>query len=321
MKSVALQRTVKNTSTIIANMKLLGKYKNGNYTVKIFDDGTKIRETEEDEFIPAFSENSDCKLTDKCSQGCPFCYEGCTPAGKHAEIDLNSNFIKSLHPYTELALNGNDMDHPQLLAFLNVLRAKHVITNITVNQNQLEKNFDLIKDLQKEGLIHGIGVSLVNANDKLIEMLSGLKNCVLHTICGILSKEDIDLLKDKDIKILILGYKDLKRGVDYKGEHSDDIQKNKMYLYTVLEKMPEWFKVVSFDNLAIEQLNVKRIMTDEEWEEFYMGDDGHYTFYIDLVKKEFAKNSLSQIRYPMEDLTIDEMFNIILKNNEHTESI
>ena len=41
-------------------MRLLGTYKNGSYTVKILSDGTKIRETEADEFIPAFAENCDC---------------------------------------------------------------------------------------------------------------------------------------------------------------------------------------------------------------------------------------------------------------------
>ena len=42
-----------------------------------------------------------------------------------------------------------------------------------------------------------------------------------------------------------------------------------------------------------------------------MGDDGRFTFYVDLVKGEFAKNSLSQERYPMEGKNIDEMFNLI----------
>ena len=48
-------------------------YKNGNYIVTILEDGTKIRKTGEDEFIPKFSENIDCKITDKCSQMCKFC--------------------------------------------------------------------------------------------------------------------------------------------------------------------------------------------------------------------------------------------------------
>ena len=34
-------------------MKILGRYRNGNYDVTLLSDGTKIRETEDDEFIPA----------------------------------------------------------------------------------------------------------------------------------------------------------------------------------------------------------------------------------------------------------------------------
>ena len=94
-----------------------------------------------------------------------------------------------------------------------------------------------------------------------------------------------------------------------------NIVKNKMYVYENLEQFKTWFKVVSFDNLAIEQLDVKRIVPDDEWEEFYMGDDGNYTFYIDMVKGEFAKNSISQDRYPIGNKTIDEMFNYIKDHN------
>ena len=68
------------------------------------------------------------------------------------------------------------------------------------------------------------------------------------------------------------------------------------------------FCVVSFDNLAIEQLNVRRLISDEQWDEFYMGDDGTMTFYIDMVEGVFAKNSLSMERWPIMD-NIDDMFN------------
>lgn len=61
------------------------------------------------------------------------------------------------------------------------------------------------------------------------------------------------------------------------------------------------FVLVSFDNLAIEQLDVKRLMSDDEWKEFYMGDDGKYTFYIDMVEGTYGKNSLATERYPLED--------------------
>ena len=96
-------------------------YKNGNYIVTILEDGTKIRVTEENEFIPEFSENIDCKITDKCSQMCKFCYEGCTPEGKHSDL-FSFSFINTLHPYTEIALNGNDLDHPDIDKFLKFLK-------------------------------------------------------------------------------------------------------------------------------------------------------------------------------------------------------
>lgn len=287
-------------------------YKNGNYTVLIFDDGTKIRRTDDDEFIPAFSECCDVKITDKCSQNCSFCYEGCALSGKHGDL-FKYPFVNQLHPYTELALNGNDMDHPDLDDFLQLLKKQHVFANITVNQNQFLKNYDYIKDLQKNGLIHGIGVSLQKATKDFIEKIKTVPNIVLHTINGILTAEDISTLKDNDIKILILGYKDLQRGISYKESNKNLIEQNQKYLYDNLDKMSSWFKVVSFDNLALDQLNVKRLLTDEEWENFYMGDDGGFTFYIDLVKGEFAKNSLSQERFPIGELTIDEMFNKIRK--------
>ena len=101
-------------------------YKNGNYIVRFnTKNGTKIRETNEDEFIPSFAENCDCKITDKCDALCPFCYEGCTPQGVHGDI-LNYKFLDTLHPYTELAINGNDMSHPDLIPFLEKLKENNL---------------------------------------------------------------------------------------------------------------------------------------------------------------------------------------------------
>lgn len=238
------------------------------------------------------------------------CYEGCTANGKHGDL-FKYPFINTLHAYTELALNGNDLDHPDIEKFLEFLKEKKVFANITVNQNQFFANYDRIKDWQEKKMVYGIGVSLQNATDELIEKMNSIPNTVLHTIVGILSEDDIMKLKDHNIKILLLGYKQLQRGVNYLNSHNDEVNKNKQYVYDTLSDITNWFKVVSFDNLAIEQLDVKRIVPENEWEEFYMGDDGGYTFYIDMVKGEFSKNSIAQERYPIGEKTIDEMFQFI----------
>ena len=286
-------------------------YKNGNYIVTILEDGTKIRKTGEDEFIPKFSESIDCTITYKCSQMCKFCYEGCTPDGKHSDL-FSFPFINSFHPYTEIALNGNDLDHPDIDKFLKFLKEKKVFANITVNQNQFFNNYDKIKEWSKNKLVYGIGVSLIHPTKELIEKMNSIPNTVLHTIIGILSEDDVEKLKNHDLKVLLLGYKDLQRGINYHKEHDDLIKKNSQYLFDNLDKIASYFKVISFDNLAIEQLNVKRILTKKEWEEFYMGNDGNYTFYIDMVKGEFAKNSISKERFPIGNKTLDEMFHFIL---------
>lgn len=294
-------------------LKLLGVYKNGNYTVKILNDGTKIRETDDNEFIPSFAENCDMKITDKCDGGCPFCYEGCTPNGRHGDI-LNYKFLDTLHPYTELAINGNDLSHPDLIPFMYKMKEKKIILNMTVNQIHFERHFDAIKDWIDEGLIYGLGVSLKEPTDKFISMITQFPNAVIHVINGVVSVHDLIRLADQNLKILILGYKNLRRGESYYEENDEIVNALQEDLNKYL--FPEiinngWFKVVSFDNLAIKQLYVQEHLPEEQWEEFYMGDDGKYTFYIDMVDGTFGKNSLATERYPIMD-SIDDMFQKIL---------
>ena len=98
-------------------MELLGQYRNGNYDVLIYEDGTKIRQTEEDSFEPAFSESIDCKITNRCYGQCAFCHENSTPDGDHGDI-LNAKFIDTLRPYTEIAIGGGcPLLHPDLGEF------------------------------------------------------------------------------------------------------------------------------------------------------------------------------------------------------------
>ena len=286
-------------------------YKNGTYLVRFnLSDGTKIRETEEDEFIPAFAENCDCKITDKCDGGCKFCYEGCTPNGKHGDI-LNYKFLDTLHPYTELAINGNDMSHPDLIPFLEKLKEKKVIANMTVNQIHFERNQDMIRDLVDRGLIFGLGISLKEPTEEFVSLVKTYPNAVIHVINGILRPSDVELLADNGLKLLILGYKQLRRGMDWYDIDHENIITRQIWLYNNLGRILNYFEVVSFDNLAISQLDVKRLMSEEDWNEFYMGDDGNYTFYLDLVEGNFGKNSLATERFPIMD-NIDEMFHKIV---------
>ena len=72
---------------------LLSKYNNGNYTVEIYDDGTKIRETEEETFEASFPENIDIKITNKCLNNCDFCF---LPNSKIINSDGNKTNIQDI---------------------------------------------------------------------------------------------------------------------------------------------------------------------------------------------------------------------------------
>lgn len=300
-------------------MSLIGKYQNGNYTVQIFDDGTKIRENDLDFFEPEFPESMDIKITNSCDRNCPFCHEASTPHGKHGDI-LNLPFIDTLHPFTELAIGGgNPLSHPDLIPFLEKLKERNLIPSMTVNQVHFLQNLTLLKQLTDEKLIYGLGVSytpdlILGGNNSLKDALRQFPNAVIHVINGIISVDELKSRAGCGFKLLILGYKDFRRGSTNLSANYEGIQTRQRELYDMLPKIIEekWFKVVSFDNLTIQQLDVKRLMTEEAWQRFYMGDDGGFTMYIDAVNEEYAVSSVSTERYKLKN-NIREMFETIRK--------
>ena len=70
-------------------------------------------------------------------------------------------------------------------------------------------------------------------------------------------------------------------------------------------------EVCSFDNLALQQLNVESLVDRDTWDTYYMGDDGTTTFYVDLVSMEYAKSSTSLDRKLIINNDCSIMFNMI----------
>lgn len=303
-------------------MKNWVSYQNGNYIVRLnTENGTKIRENNLDFFDAEFPESADVKITNKCSNGCTFCHEGSTKDGKHSDA-LHSPVWDSFHPYSEVALGGgNLMEYPDLVSLLERLKTLKLIPNITVHQWDFEKNFDLIKKLSDEKLIYGLGVSLDGVTPEFIDKMKQFPNGVIHVINGIVTGVQMVALANNDLKILILGYKTVRRGNKlYHSNVGYAIDKRKDLLYNHLDMIlkKNWFKVVSFDNLAIQQLKPQRFVSEEYWNTCFMGDDGlagkqtSASMYIDLVENEFARNSCDvDHRFKIEDKTVTEMYQFL----------
>ena len=302
-------------------MKELGNYKNGNYTVTIYDDGTKVRETNDDKFIPNFAECIDVNLSYKCNVGCKFCYLNCNPKGKEADLKSENTlkFLDSLKPYTEIALNLNNYEMKGLKYFLTEAKKRNIIANVTVNIKIIDLEYLL--DLKKDNLIHGIGVSISDFNNldkELILRLSKIDDIVFHLVAGIVTASDmIKLSEIADLKVLILGYKNIGKGETLL-KNNFNIINNINLIKNNINGLKNFFKVMSFDNLAVEQLNLKEAFKDI-FDDYYMGDDGQFTYYVDLVYNTFSKSSLDKdVVFKMQDFDFNstKMFQYIRERYE-----
>ena len=138
----------------------------------------------------------------------------------------------------------------------------------------------------------------------------GYKDIVFHVVNGVLDSEIFESMYDLGIKLLILGFKDKGRGSRYRLENREKLRENQNWLYENLDELVKHFSVVSFDALALEQLDVKRLVNDEDWEKYYMGEDGTHSMYIDLVKGEFGISSTDDRRWPVMD-DVRDMFQVV----------
>ena len=261
----------------------------------------------------------DIKITNSCDMGCPMCHENSVPNGKHANLFAPS-FLDKLHPYTELAIGGgNPLEHPDLERFLSLCKERKFIPSMTVNRVHFEKNLDYIKHLVDEKLIYGLGISPNNVNKNFVEKIKEIPNAVIHIINGLVTREQLEQMRDLGVrKVLILGYKIFRRGEVLYNKDSEIIEAKESVLRELLPQILEeqWFEVVSFDNLALKQLNVRSLLSKEEWDKFFMGDDGiegtqsSATMFVDLVERKYAKNSCSAERFDLLP-TIEEMYNTL----------
>lgn len=297
-------------------------YKNGNYNVLLNKiNGTKIRYNELNFLKPDRPESIDVKITNQCNHGCLFCHEASIPSGKQATYKNMKKFAQSLAPYTEIAVGGgsltDDWKHTQY--FLEELQKVNAIPSITLHQEDFIEYSDIIEDWYLNGLIYGIGVSLSDAKDeKLHKTLSYFPTAVIHVIAGLFSEKDFNYIANKGYKLLILGYKKFRRGNNYYVNYKQLLKENLKWLKNNFVEVSSSFNVLAFDNLALEQLDVCDEVSKKDWEQFYMGDDGQFTFYVDLVENTYAKNSRSIVRFRNNNFNINEMFKDVQRRKYDT---
>lgn len=297
---------------------VLYKYQNGDYDCSIYKNGTLIRKSVIDDPQILFPCSVDMKITDFCTQECKFCYQSSSPAGKEANINDIMRGLDGLPAGVEVAIGGGDaLSYPWLQMVLEDLKEAGLVSNLTIHQAQIHKNKDRLVEYLTNKLIHGLGISisqLTNRGDIGL-LLPHTNNIVYHIVVGY---HNIDMIADltdfdKNAKILILGYKNIGRGADYAEAYSTQVQRTiQEWKDKISDKIGKYN--LSFDNRALQQLEMQEKISDEDWGRLFMGEDGKFSIYYDAVNRYFARNSFvskHEKKYCIDDYSIFTAFNAI----------
>ena len=269
-------------------------YQNGNCQISLELDGSRTL-SYEDELELEFPLNIDIRVSNRCSFGqrpdgtwalCSFCHESAKTDGQECNYQELQDKLLGLPAGIELAIGSNELTD-NLYDFLIWCKDQGYICNLTVNQGHLRRDLSKLLKALNSKLINGLGISYrsILKWDIPDELLT--ENTVFHVIAGIDDVEDILKLSEKGVdKILILGEKDFGGNLGNVNLKSDLHKKWRWWLVKVLNA----FEIVSFDNLALTQLKVRRYIDNEDWEIFHQGE---YSFYIDAADQTFKPSSRS----------------------------
>lgn len=306
----------------------IGSYKNGNYTVTLFSDGSRSRKTEGSAFIPSFAETIELKISNKYDGEHQWFSSSKSDSPRDAKIMENDieplpKYLKSIRPFTEVTIDGGYLDHPEILALLVYLRRKRAVTKIIVGQDYFySKNhlkYHRLLGWQQRGLMSNLGVILIDSEDtESLDKLKDFPNSTIIADVGMFSGIDLDNLEGRDLNLLIRGYRVSDNNREFSEKNMQEFEYNRAWLVKTIdsEAIPA-FKRISFDDLALLQLGIEdtRFTTkDKDNNNLYFGNDGEFSLYIDMVSGEFSSSAYSKERYKIgEDMTSDKMFREIRK--------
>ena len=291
------------------------KYTNGNAEISLYEDGTRVIEFENNLQLD-YPLNIDIRVSTQCSFGmkpdgtsvlCTFCHESAKTNGKECDYELLKLKLQDLPKGIELAIGCNSFTI-NLYEFLQWCKEKGFVCNLTVNQGHIKRDLQKINSAISDGIIKGLGISYRSSlKFDVPDFILNYENTVFHVISGIDSIEEVKSLKDFGVKkILILGEKDF--GFN-KGNVDLNTTKHKHWLWYV-RQLFDLFQVVSFDNLGLEQLKIKRFFNDENWNVF---NQGEHSFYINAVDCYFAPSSRSDNKEHWDYLSIKDYFKTLEK--------
>lgn len=273
------------------------KYTNGNANIWLdLRDGTRIIEYPDHQDLTLDTPlNIDIRVSTQCPYGyntvtqkstCAFCHESALVSGVECHYGILQQVLidANLPRGTEIALGVNEVTM-DLIQFVKNLWKLGLIVNITMNERYITE-FGDTGLLELKPYIHGLGISYRSLQGclSLPDWIAEYPHTVIHVINGIDNFDDVKELSVKYHKLLILGEKDF--GFN-RGKVDLDTPSHIEWKSKVMQ-LTKIFDVVSFDNLGLQQLEIRGKISVEEYETFYQGE---HSMYINAVEQYFAPSS------------------------------
>lgn len=273
------------------------KYRNGNASVWLdLLDGTRIIEYPDNEPLTLDTPlNIDIRVSTQCPYGynvktqkstCAFCHESALVNGQECDYSVLQQVLTDakLPRGTEIALGVNEITD-NLTQFIKNLWKLGLVVNITMNERYILQYGDTrLKEMMP--YVFGLGISYRSLQGclSLPDWIADYPHTVIHVINGIDNFDYVKELGVKYRKLLILGEKDF--GFN-RGKVDLNTPQHKQWKSNVMQ-LTEIFDIVSFDNLGLQQLEIRGKITDEEYKSFYQGE---HSMYINAVEQYFAPSS------------------------------
>ena len=268
--------------------------------------------TSTDEIVPEFPELIDLKITDKCDNGCPFCFQDSKMSGKDADfwflkvrvVHACGDANETRKHRVEFSIGGGSVIlYPHLEELLMEIHKNGHIANVTINVKDCERimNDEELASIFKN-YVDGIVVSIFTVDDvetlaKFYDFfntdkyahMSNYKHIVAHLIpemIGVERTKDIfTAIRDEDdlwCTKLFLGYKTNGRGanVDVKEFTKDDLDR----------LFDESSSYVSIDTTFANRY-FWYIKDKFAYEKSITLNEGEFSMYIDGVEENAYKSS------------------------------
>lgn len=304
---------------------LYGK-RSGNRLVLTFNDNAAP-------YAPVTPMLMDIKITDFCTHGCAYCYQGSTKNGEHMnpkELWSYAGMVAEAKVF-EVAIGGGEPTQcPHFDQYIEMLHNQGVVVNFTT------KSTDWLEDEKRaEHILKHIGAFAFSVDgdtmpklDRIYDILKyrgwtgyGKEKLTLQVVPATVSAYQLETTLTwaaaKNIRVTLLGYKESGRGAKFKeiglakswGKFNEG-----EWLGTVakLNKEKKLGRLSIDTTLASKYEAELKELGLPDW--LYHTKEGQYSMYLDLVQMKYGPSSyhIDKLEpFTLHRISVEEMFALV----------